>query len=239
MRPDEQNSPRAAKSGLRRFIGPKRLCLLLIYALVAAVLWYYWKIGALTPEVVLRYVAQNNVAAPVLFIAAYALVVFFMIPSLPLNLGAGLLWGAFWGSVYTLIGCTVGSVVAFLFARTALGQPLARKFDNNILQWLATQVSQNGWKVVAFIRINPVFPSGPVNYLLGLTSLSFRHYFWATLIFPYPLCLAFAYVGEAAGGIILGGEAQRLTQLIVAVSLTVCIAIAGYTAFKHYFKRPI
>ncbi|MDR3640914.1 MAG: TVP38/TMEM64 family protein [Humidesulfovibrio sp.] len=236
LRNTQQASSGAAKGTLRKYIGPKRLCLLVGYACIAAFAWHYWRIGILTPENVLLFISKNSITAPVLFIVAYALIVVFMIPSLPLNLGAGFLWGPFLGSIYTLIGCTLGSTVAFLFARTALGQPLARKFDNNILQWLMGQISKKEWQVVAFIRVNPAFPSGPVNYLLGLTSISFKHYFWASLVASYPLCLAFAYVGEAAGGIMLHGAAKQFVQLLLAVSITVCVGIAGRITYKYYFK---
>jgi len=231
-----ESTPVQAK-GLRRFIGPKRLVLLAFYCVLGAAMWYYWRTGVLSPEHVLGYIARNPVAAPFVFIVFYALVVLFMVPSLPLNLGAGYLWGPLLGSVYTLIGCTLGSVLAFLFARTALGQPLARRFDNNILQWLAVQIATKGWQVVAFIRINPAFPSGPANYLLGLTSISFASFFWATLVFLYPLCLAFAFVGKTAGGLILEGDAKSLAQFIIAAALTVCVLIAGRVAYKHFFQR--
>lgn len=222
---------------LRRYIGPKRMSLLGFYCLLAGVAWYYWKTGVVTPETVLGFIAANPVSAPLVFVLVYAAVVVFMIPSLPLNLGAGFLWGPLLGSVYTLFGCTLGAVIAFLFARTALGQPLARSFDNNMLQWLATQISTKSWRVVAFIRINPAFPNGPVNYLLGLTSIRFKDFFWASVIFPYPLCLAFAYVGESAGGLVLEGDAKRLAQFIVASGITVCLFIAGRMLYKHFCSR--
>lgn len=235
--PERPTDTSAQPKGLRRFIGPKRLVLLLFYCVLGAAIWHYWRTGILSPESVLGYIARNPVSAPFLFIAFYALIVLFMVPSLPLNLGAGYLWGPFLGSVYTLIGCTLGSVLAFLCARTTLGQPLARRFDNNILQWLAVQIANKGWQVVAFIRINPAFPSGPANYLLGLTSISFANFFWATLIFPYPMCLAFAFVGKTAGGLILEGDAKSLAQFIIATALMISVMIVGRVAYKHYFQR--
>src|SRR4249919_2148560 len=55
---------------------------------------------------------------------------------------------------------------------------------------------QGGWKFVAFARINPIIPTGPLNYLLGLTSLSNRGFLWATFVFLLPPSIAIAYIGD-------------------------------------------
>jgi len=225
------------RNGFRKYFGPKRALLLVLYGIMAAIIWYYWKAGILSPDNLMRYIARNPIAAPVLFIAAYAVTVVFMVPSLPLNIGAGYLWGPLLGSIYTLAGCTLGSVIAFIFARTAIGQPFARRFDNNILQWLVQQLADNGWKIVAFVRMNPAFPSGPANYLFGLTSISFKEYFWSTLLFPYPLCFAFAYIGDSAGSMLLDGNTKRMIQLVISVAATVSLSIAGWFVYKTYTKR--
>jgi len=223
----------------RKIFGLKRFFVLALYGTFSAVIWYYWKSGILSPENLLRSIAAYPIIAPALFIVAYAVIVVFMVPSLPLNIGAGFLWGPFLGSLYTLIGCTLGSTLSFIFARSTLGQPFARRFDNNILQWFVKQLSCNGWRVVAFVRMNPAFPSGPANYLFGLTSISFKEYFISTLVFPYPLCLAFSYVGESAGGVLLDGDAKRAVQLIIAVTATLCISVAGWLAYKQYSKQSL
>ncbi len=58
------------------------------------------------------------------------------------------------------------------------------------------EFDRNGWKFVAFARINPIIPTGPLNYLLGLTSLSNRGFLWATFVFLLPPSIAVAYIGD-------------------------------------------
>lgn len=225
--------PLSGHAGVRRYIGPKRLTLLFLFGMFAAAAWYLRQRGLLTPEYVLGRVAQYPVAAPLIFTAAYAATVLFMIPSLPLNLGAGFLWGPVLGSVYSLVGSTIGAVLAFLFARTAIGQPLARTFDNRLLAWLVDEISRKGWRVVAFVRLNPAFPSGPTNYLFGLTSLTLRTYLWSTAVFMYPLCLAFAALGYSVGGIVLDADSAWIVRLVLAASAAASLAVIGRICLKR------
>ncbi len=235
----QQPAVGAGAKGLRRYIGPKRLLLLAVYALVGGLAWHSWKNGNLSHQVVIDFIAGNPISAPLVFICTYAVVVVFMIPSLPLNLGAGYLWGPLLGSIYTTIGCTIGSAIAFQFARSAFGQPFTRSFDNNLLAWLSAKIAKSGWKVVAFVRINPAFPSGPINYLLGLTSVSLLDFLWATLVFPYPLSYGFAYLGYSVGGLVLDGDSQRLVQLVIAASFIFCVVFVGRLVYKSYLGTKL
>lgn len=220
-------------TSLRRFIGPKRATLLVLFILFACAAWYLRQRGLLTHEFIRHVAVEHPVLAPLLFMFIYAATVLFMIPSLPLNIGAGFLWGPLLGSVYALIGSTSGCMLAFLFARTAVGQPFARHFDNRLLDWLAAELSaKGGWRVVAFVRINPAFPCGPTNYLFGLTGLPLWTYAWGTVLFMYPLCLGFATLGHVVGDFTLDADWSRVVQVIIVVSGIVALAVLGRMLFR-------
>jgi uncharacterized membrane protein YdjX (TVP38/TMEM64 family) len=59
---------------------------------------------------------------------------------------------------------------------------------------------------VAFLRLNPVVPKGPINYFLGLTSVRLLPYAAATLAFLTPPSLLVAWIGKEAGSIPLAGS---------------------------------
>ncbi len=209
------------KQGWRRFIGPKRLILLVIFGGGLAALHYLRLHGHLTPELVFRFIQEHPVSAPLLFIAFYIISTTFLVPALPLNLGAGIFWGPFWGSILATLGFLGGAIPAFLLSRTALGQPLAARFNNRFVLWLQTELDTRGWKVVAFTRLNPIFPSGPLNFVFGLSSISFATFVWATLVFVYPPALAFAIIGYASGQFLLQGLSGDLWQAVMLISLAV------------------
>src|SRR5262245_31583723 len=133
------------------------------------------------PDYWLQLVQVHPFSAPLLFVPVYALGVTFLIPTLPLNLIAGALWGPVVGTIVSLAGAFSGAVIGFLLARGAFGQPLARRVDTKVLAWLQDEFGRHGWKVVAFVRLNPIFP-GPVSFLFGFTPISLGTYCWASAV---------------------------------------------------------
>ncbi len=184
------------KRGIRRYIGPKRIILLL--GLVAFVFWawHYYHTGSFSPALIEQYRDDHPVWAVVLFVLIYAVFVIASLPSLPLNLAAGFFWGGLLGGVYTTVGVTIGGWISFALARWLIGQPFAKNCHNKWASKVQSEFDQGGWKFVAFARINPIIPTGPLNYLLGLTSLSSSTFLWATFVFLLPPAIAVAYIGD-------------------------------------------
>ncbi|MBU1040650.1 MAG: TVP38/TMEM64 family protein [Proteobacteria bacterium] len=209
-----------------RFGKMKRLVLLAFFVAGAVIVWRLWDLRLLTSAGVLQAATEHALLAPLVFVGAYALAVLFMLPTLPLNIGAGFLWGPFLGGIYSLFGSTLGAVGAFLFARTTFGQPMARQFKGRIIKKLATSLEDGGWKVVAFARLNPAVPTSIVNFLFGLTSLPLWTYTWVSFVFFFPLCYAFSYLGFYTGGFMLDGDMSRIVRIIV-VSLGIGLLILG------------
>lgn len=225
------------KQGLRRYIGPKRVVIILLFSAFLVILWYLRIHGYLTPETVFQFVHDYPVWGPVIFVTVYLVSVVALIPTLPFNLGAGFLWGPFWGTVYSVAGSGLGAMTAFLLARTAVGQPLARRFDNAMAQWLQQELATKGWRLVAFVRINPIFPSGPLNYALALTSITFQCYAWASMVFMTPLITIFSFIGHSVGGFILDGEAFRLVRFVMVVSLALVLLMVITLLFRRMFGK--
>lgn len=200
-----------------RFRTTKRLVLLAFFVAGASFAWRLWDMQLLTSAGVLRAVAEHPVLAPLAFVGSYALAVLFMLPTLPLNVGAGFLWGPLPGGLLSLCGSTLGSVAAFIFARTTFGQPMAREFKGRIVRKLADSLERGGWKVVAFARLNPAVPTGIMNFLFGLTTLNLWTYAWASFVFFFPLCFVFAYLGHTTGGFLLDGDTSRLVRIVTVV----------------------
>lgn len=210
---------------LRLRVVPKRLVLLLLFAATMGAAWYLQSRGMLKPDVLIRLPELYPVWAMVIFIGVYAISVVAALPTLPLNLAAGLLWGVFAGGLIATTGAALGAVAAFLAARTLLGQPLARRFDNRYVTLLQQELDAKGWRFIAFLRLNPVFPTGPLNYLLGLTSIRARTYIWSTVAFLIPPSMLVALIGYEMGGFVIKGEIAHVIRTVLAVSGAVSILI--------------
>lgn len=84
----------------------------------------------LRPEAIGDWLRSLGVWAPLVYIALMVVaVVVSPVPSVPLDVAAGLAFGWFWGVVYTLVGAELGALIAFGLARR-LGRPwLARRLS--------------------------------------------------------------------------------------------------------------
>src|SRR5262249_46041824 len=178
-----RSMPRHRKRGLRRFIGPKRLIVLTIIGAFVGAGWYLRTQGLFDAAVLRGATAEHQVAAPIIFILFYGLAILSALPTLPLNLAAGLFWGPIAGGVISTTGATLGAIVAFTAARMAFGRPLAARFDSALITEMQRQFAAKGWWFVAFARLNPIFPNGPLNYILGLTSIAGWAYGCVTFVF--------------------------------------------------------
>jgi len=98
---------------------------------------------------------------------------------------------------------------------------------------LMEQVRQQNWKVVAFTRINPIFPTAPLNYFFGLTEIPFWSYLMATAIFIAPFAFLFAYLGDSVGGFLLRGDAYQFVQNILGASAAITALFALRLALKN------
>ena len=209
----------------------------MVYLAVIALAWGVRQAGGLDLEKFFGMIDEYPVFAPVLFVIAYALLVALLIPTLPVNLAAGVLWGGIWGGILATLGSALGAVLAFVLARSSLGKPFAHKYDNRLLNWIIRQIDDNAWKVVAFVRLNPAFPSGPVNFIFGLTSINFATYSYSTLLFLFPPSLGVALIGAEAGNILLQGESLELFRILSMTLVGILILLAGYWSGRSLLKK--
>lgn len=226
------------KRGIRRYIGPKRVILLLGFIAIILLTWDYYRTGSLSPSMIEQYRDNHPVGAVMLFILIYAISVTASLPSLPLNLAAGFFWGGLVGGVYSTAGVTIGGWVSFATARWLIGQPLAEKFDNKWMSKVQQEFDRGGWKFVAFARINPIIPTGPLNYLLGLTSLSHRGFLWATFVFLLPPSIAVAYIGDTLQTFTAQQSGvSEIVRSILIVSAAMTFLIGVKFAFSIFKKQ--
>lgn len=166
---------------------------------------------SLAPEAVRQWVAGVGIAAPVAFIALYCIAPCLLLPASPLTLAAGLLFGPIPGLVYTMVGATGGATLAFLISRYLAAPRVRRMVAGTALERLDRKVEAEGWKVVAFARLVPVFPFFLLNYAFGLTRVRFSHYVVTTFFCIFPSTLAFILFSSSLFDLLQG----RVTASLV------------------------
>jgi len=150
----------------------------------------------------LYWVEAQGIWGPVLLISLMALVVVFVLPGILLTTGAGFVFGVVEGSIYIVLGTTLGSFAAFLIARYLFG-PYAADFvrRRNRLSLVNEEMSANGWKIVLLTRLIPFFPGKLSNYFFGLTRFSWQGYLVGSLIGFIPFSVHNVYLGSIAADV--------------------------------------
>lgn len=183
-------------------------------------------------------VASLGAVAPVGFILLYTIAPVLFLPGLPITIAGGIIFGPFWGVVYSIIGATSGASVAFLISRYVARQWVERKLTSPRWQQLNSSVEKNGWKIVAFTRLVPLFPFNLLNYAFGLTPVRFIPYALTSAICMLPACIAFIVFSSSLPDLLKGNVSTGLIvgiALIALVSL-IPVMIKRYSDNKKYSK---
>jgi len=136
----------------------------------------------LNPERVAARLNAAGLFAPLLFIMLMAAaVVVSPIPSLPLDLAAGVTFGVIAGTAYAAIGAEIGAIISFL-----IGRALGREALTGILRTeirFCERCSDRHLTIFVFLaRLVPVISFDLVSYGAGLTNMSLRTFAVATFL---------------------------------------------------------
>jgi len=164
------------------------LCMTIFYAST------YFKIPQC--QEIHKHVLQFGFFAPMFFALFYVIATLLFIPGTILTLIAGLAFGSLLGTITVALAATAGASFAFLTSRYLLEDFIQSKIKNH--DWfkkLQSSLQNSGFSFVLFVRLVPLFPFNGLNYACGLLPLTFRDYFFGTLIGMLPGTFAYVYLG--------------------------------------------
>ena len=106
-------------------------------------------------------------------------------------------WWQAW--LYNFIGTMSGTICAFFIARK-FREPVVAHFAHlrEIHKWQDSISRQKQFWTFAALRLSSLVAFDFVNYAAGLTKISFRTYFLATLLVEIPVGFVFFYLGGIA-----------------------------------------
>lgn len=165
-----------------------------------------------------------------LFIIGLLMIAIIMspIPSAPIALAAGAIYGHTVGTFYIIIGSVLGATIAFFIARMA-GVDVTRK-------WLGHRYgkglkgSQNMLMAIIFVsRLLPFLSFDMVSYAAGVTSLSFWRFALATLAGIIPVSFLLAHFGSEFAS----AESQRIGLTLLFLGF-ISLVIFGINRFSKH-----
>ena len=144
------------------------------------------------------WVASFGAISPLIYIGLYIVSTIFFLPGTPVTVLAGIAFGPLWGIFYAAIASIISVSIAFLIARYA-ARGLVENWvkDNAQFREIDAQVEQQGWRILMFTRLVPLFPFNLQNYAYGLTSIRFATFVLVSAIFMLPGTIALVQLGGA------------------------------------------
>lgn len=222
----EENKERGKRNWLK---------LLILLGIIAGIVLVFQftplSISDFTPTNVKNFILQFGIWAPIVFIAIYALRgTILVIPVGVMSLAGGLAFGKWLGTIYILIGATLGASLSFLIARY-FGRQFIESFSwlhKGRIKSFDEGIEKNGFRMMLFVRLIPLFQYDAVNFGAGLSKMKFRDYALASLI------------GMAPGGFInamLGNSLENIISVQFFAALGIFILLMFVPTIYKAIKK--
>jgi len=174
-------------------------------------------------------VAGHPLAMAAGFVGLYATAVAVSFPgAVVLTVTSGLLFGPWLGAALTVTGATIGSVLIFLAARTALAPFLAARAGPFIERFRAG-LQRDAFSYILAMRLIPVIPFWLVNLAPALLGVRLAPFASATFLGIMPATTVFAALGAGIGTVLASGGRPDLT---IILSPPVLLPLLGLAALS-------
>jgi uncharacterized membrane protein YdjX (TVP38/TMEM64 family) len=168
-----------------------------------------------------RHIVQFGWKGPlvIMLLMAGAIVVS-PLPSAPIALAAGALYGHTWGTVFVILGALAGALIAFTLARVLGRDAIQRWIGNHVSMRLPA--SQNSLMVAVFVfRMIPFISFDIVSYAAGLTALSWWRFSLATAVGVIPVSFLLAHFGAE----MVEGEIRQTVITVLLLGLLTIVPV--------------
>ena len=185
-------------------------------------------------------------AAPA-FALVYAVSVVLFVPGALMTMLGGVLFGIVEGTLVVTVGAVAGCSVSFLIARYLARDWIERRLATSPRYAAVDRaIGEQGFRLVLLLRLSPVFPFTPGNFLLGLTRVRFRDYTLAS-VGMIPGTVLYVYYGGVMGdlAVLAGGSHERgplewglvIVGLLLATLATWLVARAARRAIDEQLEE--
>lgn len=178
----------------------KKIITLISVILMVIISYYIFKI--FTPDKIRNIIQGYGKNASFIYILLFSILPIFFFPVPILAIAAGISFGLFEGVLYTMIGAMINSSIMFVMAKKFAKDKVIELFKTKISEkWYNKMIAiekNNGFLIIFLLRLLPIAPYNVINYLSGLTEISFLRYSLATFLGIIPGTFVFLNVGDKA-----------------------------------------
>ncbi len=153
-----------------------------------------------------------------------------------LTLTGGFLFGIVWGTLFIVVGATIGACLIFLAVKTSLGQVLAAKAGKWLTK-LKKGFEHDALSYLLILRLVPIFPFWVINIAAGLLNVRLRIFALTTFFGIIPGTLVYASVGAGLGTILDAGETPNLGVIFTPAILLPLLGLAILSLVPMIYKK--
>lgn len=174
-----------------------------------------------------------GLAGAIAYAVVYVLATVLMLPGSLLTAGAGLAYGPWWGTLLVSPVSVAAATLTFVLGRTVARAWIARRTEADPkFRAIDAAIGRHGFKIVALLRLSPLFPFNVLNYALGLTGVRLRDYALGSFVGMLPGTFLYVYLGSLVGDVAAlsqgTSDAGTARQMLSFVGLAATIIVTMY-----------
>ena len=128
---------------------------------------------------------------------------------------------------------TLGGALAFLLARYFLAERVQRYVGSRPrLRRIAVAVDEEGWRLIALLRLASPLPNAIQNYVFGLTRIGLVPFAVTSFVFTIPQVVLYVYLGSAGRSVMFDESMSPMNRAILLVGL-VSIAVTAALVIRR------
>lgn len=175
---------------------------------------------------------EDMSTAPLIVLAVYVVGGLILLPVSLTIAVTGLVFGAWPGLLYALVGTAASAMVTYGVGAAIGGERLARLGGKRV-DALSHKVARKGLRSVITIRVVPVAPFAVINAILGASRVSWRDYMLGTLIGMSPGILIKVLFADQLAEAATTSNENSLWWLAIAAVVLFAVGIL----VRRYMRR--
>lgn len=188
-------------------------------------------------QALLAFRDANLMLASAGFVFAYIIIVALSLPGATIaTLTGGFLFGMFPGTLYNVVGATIGAMGIFLAARAGFGAAMAARMTSGAPARVKAALQQNQWSALLIMRLVPVLPFFVANLIPAFVGIRLVPFALTTFVGILPAALVFTSIGAGLGEVFARGETPDLGVVFTPPVLLPLLGLAALAALPVLLK---
>ena len=205
---------------MKKGTAPKIGKWLLAAAAIFLIIWLSRSVFDIDANGLRRWILSFGFWAPAIYMLIYTIRPLVFFPASVLSIAGGLAFGAWQGTLYTIIGATLGAMLSFIIAKS-VGKSLVRKEWTGNAGKIQSQMEQNGFLYVLLFRFIPVINFDLISYAAAFAKVRFGSFALATLIGIIPGTFAYNFLGSS----FISGNPQIMILAVLVFAVLTAVPI--------------